>query len=169
MGESGSNLDPTSFNSKIPAAVRGGIGQWNRTRLVGSNGMLAFAKNAGIDVDVNNPLDAKKVPLATQAAYIGHELDTTYSGVRDQLKAAQNPQDALKIWVNSYEAPADKAAAIAQRSQYLAPVATAARHNHKLKPLRSPYDGRRRPCRSRRPRTARTARQGAWRANWRPP
>ena len=125
MGESGSSLDPTSFNSKDPGGGSGGIGQWNRTRLVGNNGMLAFAKNAGIDVDIDNPLDAKKVPLATQAAYVGHELDTTYSGVRDQLKTAQNPQDALKIWVNSYENPADKAGAIAQRSQYLAPVSTA--------------------------------------------
>jgi hypothetical protein len=125
MGESGANLDPTSFNSKDPGGGSGGIAQWNRTRLVGNTGMLAFAKNAGIDVDVNNPLDAKKVPLAVQAQYLGHELDTTYAGVRDQLKTVQNPQDALKIWVNSYENPADKAGAIAQRSQYLAPVATA--------------------------------------------
>ena len=125
MGESGANLDPTSFNSKDPGGGSGGIAQWNRTRLIGNDGMLAFAKNAGIDVDVNNPLDAKKVPLAVQAQYLGHELDTTYSGVANQLKAVQSPQDALKIWVNSYENPQDKAGAIAQRSQYLAPVGAA--------------------------------------------
>jgi hypothetical protein len=125
MGESGANLDPTSFNSKDPGGGSGGIGQWNRTRLVGNNGMLAFAKNAGVDVDVNNPLDAKKVPLSVQAQYVGHELDTTYAGVANQLKTAATPQDALKIWVNSYENPADKQSAIAQRSQYLDPVGKA--------------------------------------------
>ena len=125
MGESGANLDPTSFNSKDPGGGSGGIGQWNRGRLVGPGGMLAFAKNAGVNVDPTNPLDAKKVPLATQVQYLGHELDTTYSGVAKQLQAAQTPQDALNIWVNSYENPADKAGAIAQRSQYLAPVGAA--------------------------------------------
>jgi len=125
MGESGANLDPTSFNTKDPGGGSGGIGQWNRERLVGPNGMLAFARNAGIPVDVNTPMDAKKVPLAVQAQYLGHELDTTYAGVTKQLQGVTDPQTALKIWVNSYENPADKAGAIAQRSQYLAPVATA--------------------------------------------
>ena len=126
MGESGANLDPTSFNSKDPGGGSGGIGQWNRTRLVGPNGLLAFAQNAGVPgIDVNTPTDSKKVPLAIQAQYLGHELDTTYSGVLNQLKAAKSPQDALGIWVNSYENPADKAGAIAQRSQYLAPVGAA--------------------------------------------
>jgi hypothetical protein len=122
MGESGASLDPASFNSKDPGGGSGGIGQWNRGRLIGPNGMLAFAKHAGIDVDPSNPLDAKKVPLATQVQYLGHELDTTYAGVRSQLQAAKSPQDALNVWVNSYENPADKRGAIAQRSQYLAPV-----------------------------------------------
>ena len=125
MGESGANLDPTSFNSKDPGGGSGGIGQWNRGRLIGPNGMLAFAKNAGVDVNPNSPLDAKKVPLATQAQYLGHELDTTYAGVTKQLQTAANPQDALNIWVKSYENPADPGAAIAQRSQYLAPVGKA--------------------------------------------
>ena len=125
MGESGANLDPTSFNSKDPGGGSGGIGQWNRGRLIGPTGMLAFARNAGVPIDVNNPLDAKKVPLAIQAQYLGHELDTTYAGVRNQLQAAKSPQDALNIWVNSYENPLDKGGAIAQRSQYLAPVSAA--------------------------------------------
>ena len=125
MGESGGNLDPTSFNTQDPGGGSGGIGQWNRGRLIGQNGLLAFAQNAGVPVDVNNPLDATKVPLSVQAQYLGHELDTTYAGVRDQLKAAKSPQDALNVWVNSYEDPADKRAAIAQRTQYLQPVSNA--------------------------------------------
>ena len=137
MGESGANLDPTSFNSKDPGGGSGGIGQWNRGRLIGPTGMLAFARNAGIPVDVNNPLDAKKVPLAIQTQYLGHELDTTYAGVRSQLQAAKSPQDALNIWVNSYENPANKSAAIAQRSQYLAPV-SAALQNAPAGPLSAP-------------------------------
>lgn len=125
MGESGANLDPTSFNTKDPGGGSGGIGQWNRTRLVGPNGLLSFAQNAGVpNLDTNTPTDAKKVPLATQVQYLGHELDTNYAGVRNQLQAAKSPQDALNIWVNSYENPLDKRAAIAQRSQYLAPVGT---------------------------------------------
>ena len=125
MGESGGNLDPTSFNSKDPGGGSGGIGQWNRQRLVGPSGMLAFARNAGIPVNVNTPTDAAKVPLAIQAQYLGHELDTTYAGVTKQLRGVTDPQTALNIWVKSYESPADTAGAIKQRSQYLAPVATA--------------------------------------------
>ena len=125
MGESGGNLDPTSFNTKDPGGGSGGIGQWNRGRLVGPNGMLAFARNAGVPVDVNTPTDAKKVPLAVQAQYLGHELDTTYAGVAKQLQGATSPQAALNIWVKSYESPLDVAGAIKQRSQYLAPVAAA--------------------------------------------
>ena len=125
MGESGGNLDPTSFNTKDPGGGSGGIGQWNRQRLVGPNGMLAFARNAGIPVDVNTPMDAKKVPLAVQAQYLGHELDTTYAGVTKQLQGVTDPQTALNIWVKSYESPLDTAGAIKQRSQYLAPVAAA--------------------------------------------
>jgi tail lysozyme len=124
MGEAGPTINPLSFNSKDPGGGSGGIGQWNRGRLVGPNGLLAFAQNAGVPgIDVNTPTDSKKVPLPVQAQYLGHELDTTYSGVLGQLKAAKSPQDALGVWVNSYENPADKAGAIAQRSQYLAPVA----------------------------------------------
>ena len=125
MGESGGNLDPTSFNSKDPGGGSGGIGQWNRTRLIGPNGMLAFARNAGVPVDINTPMDAKKVPLAVQAQYLGHELDTGYAGVAKQLKGVTDPATALNIWVKSYESPLDTAGAIKQRSQYLAPVATA--------------------------------------------
>jgi len=126
MGESGANLDPTSFNSQDPGGGSGGIGQWNRGRLIGPNGMLAFAQSAGVpNINVNNPLDAKKVPLTTQVQFLGHELDTpAYAGVRTQLQAATSPQEALNVWVNSYENPQDKQAAIAQRSQYLAPVGT---------------------------------------------
>lgn len=123
MGESGANLNPTSFNTKDPGGGSGGIGQWNRDRLIGNRGLLAFAQNAGVSgINTAVPTDAKKVPFAIQAQYLGHELDTTYAGVAAQLRNATSPQQALNIWVNSYENPKDKAAAIAQRSQYLAPV-----------------------------------------------
>jgi hypothetical protein len=85
--------------------------------------MLAFARANGIPVDTNVPTDARKVPFSIQAQYLGHELDTTYSGVTKALRGAQTPQDALRVWVNNYEVPADKEGAYAQRSQYLAPVA----------------------------------------------
>ena len=35
MGESGVSLDPTAFNTKDPGGGSGGIGQWNRGRLIG--------------------------------------------------------------------------------------------------------------------------------------
>ena len=122
MGESGGNLDPHSFNTKDPGGGSGGMGQWNRERLIGGGGMLAFAAQNGVAVDVNNPRDALKVPATVQAAYIGHELDTKYSGVLSKLRNAQSPQEALNIWVNDYENPLDKTGAIAQRTQYIAPV-----------------------------------------------
>jgi hypothetical protein len=124
MGESGPSLDPTSFNSKDPGGGSGGIGQWNRGRLIGGNGMLAFAAANGVPgLDVNNPQDAKKVPLATQAQYLGHELDTNYSGVLRGLQSVSTGHEGLTTWVNNYEDPADKAGAIAQRQQYIQPVA----------------------------------------------
>jgi Phage tail lysozyme len=125
MGESGPNLSPTSFNTKDPGGGSGGIGQWNRGRLIGGNGMLAFAAANGVPgLDVNNPQDAKKVPLATQAQYLGHELDTTYSGVLRGLQSVSTGQEGLTTWVNNYEDPADKAGAIAQRKQYIQPVSS---------------------------------------------
>ena len=158
MGESGANLDPTSFNSKDPGGGSGGIGQWNRGRLIGPNGMLAFAKNAGVDVNPNSPLDAKKVPLATQAQYLGHELDTTYAGVTKQLQTAANPQDALNIWVKSYENPADPGAAISTAE----PISGSGGQGHRERArsrqdtqqptrLRSPSGARWRLCGSCRP------------------
>jgi hypothetical protein len=123
MGEAGPNLDPTSFNTKDPGGGSGGIGQWNRGRLVGNNGLLEFAAANGVQgLNINNPQDAKKVPLATQAAYLGHELDTTYSGVLKGLQSVNTGQEGLTTWVNNYENPADKAGAIKQRTQYIQPV-----------------------------------------------
>ena len=77
MGESGAGLDPTAFNSKDPGGGAGGILQWNRERLIGPSGLLAFARQNGVDVDTNTPTDSKKVPLAIQAKFMGHELDTS--------------------------------------------------------------------------------------------
>ena len=123
MGESGTKLDPSSFNPQDPGGGSGGMGQWNRERLIGGNGMLAFAAQNGVQgINTNNPQDALKVPAAIQAAYIGHELDTSYSHVLAKLRNATSPQEALNIWVNDYEVPLNKARAIAQRTQYIAPV-----------------------------------------------
>ena len=122
MGESGTNLDPTAFNTKDPNGGAGGIGQWNADRLVGNNGLLAYARAHGVDVDINTPTDSKKVPLAVQANYLGHELDTRYSGVLHGLQALNTGEEGLTTWVNNYEVPADKPGAINQRRQYIAQV-----------------------------------------------
>ena len=122
MGESGTSLDPTAFNSKDPGGGAGGILQWNRERLIGPTGLLAFARQNGVDVDTNTPTDSKKVPLAIQVKFMGHELDTKYSGVLKGLQSVNNGEEGLDTWVNNMEVPADKAGAIAQRRQYIAPV-----------------------------------------------
>ena len=128
MGESGAKLDPTAFNSKDPHGGAGGIAQWNNERLIGPNGMLAYAKSKGIDVNPNVPTDAKKVPLQVQADFLGHELDTSHNGVLKGLQVANSGEEGLTTWVNNYEVPADKAGAIAQRRQYIAPVTATLRN-----------------------------------------
>jgi hypothetical protein len=122
MGESGSGLNPLSFNDRDPGGGSGGILQWNRDRLVGDHGLLAFAKANGVDVDTNTPTDSKKVPLALQVKFMGHELDTTHNGVLKGLQSVNNGEEGLDTWVNNMEAPADRAGAINQRRQYIAPV-----------------------------------------------
>ena len=59
MGESGAKLDPTAFNGKDPHGGAGGIAQWNGDRLIGPNGMLAYAKSRG--VEYVNPLRADRL------------------------------------------------------------------------------------------------------------
>ena len=122
MGESGTNLDPTAFNTKDPNGGAGGILQWNSERLIGPNGLLAFARQNGVDVDPNTPTDSKKVPLAIQAKFMGHELDTKYSGVLKGLQSVNSGEEGLTTWINNMEVPADKTGAINQRRQYIAPV-----------------------------------------------
>jgi len=115
MGESGENLDPAAFNSKDPNGGAGGILQWNADRLVGDHGLLAFARQNGVNVDTNTPTDSKKVPLAIQVKFMGHELDGRYSGVLKGLQSINNSEEGLTTWVNNMEVPADKKGAIAQR------------------------------------------------------
>ena len=128
MGESGAKLDPTAFNTKDPGGGAGGIAQWNRERLVGPNGMLAYAKSRGIDVNPNVPQDSKKVPFQVQADFLGHELDTSHNSVLKGLQVANTGEEGLTTWVNNYEVPADKAGAIAQRRQYIQPVTATLRN-----------------------------------------
>ena len=122
MGESGASISPTAFNTQDPHGGAGGILQWNDTRLVGPTGLLAFARQHGVDVDINTPTDSAKVPLAVQVKFMGHELDTKYSGVLKGLQSVNTGEEGLNTWVNNMEVPADKAGAIAQRRQYIAPV-----------------------------------------------
>jgi hypothetical protein len=122
MGESGASLDPTAFNTQDPHGGAGGILQWNDNRLIGPTGLLAFARQNGVDVDPNTPTDSKKVPLAIQVKFMGHELDTKYNGVLKGLQSVNNGEEGLTTWVNNMEVPADKAGAINQRRQYIAPV-----------------------------------------------
>ena len=122
MGESGPGLDPLSFNGKDPGGGSGGILQWRADRLIGDHGLLAFAKANGVDVDPNTPTDSKKVPLAIQVKFMGHELDTSHNGVLKGLQIVSNGEEGLDTWVNNMEAPKYPGAAIAQRRQYIAPV-----------------------------------------------
>lgn len=122
MGESGAGLDPTAFNDRDPGGGAGGIAQWNRERLIGPTGLLAFARDHGVDVDTNTPTDSKKVPLDVQVKYLAHELDTKYSGVLKGLQVLNNGEEGLTTWVNNFEVPADKTGAINQRRQYINPV-----------------------------------------------
>ena len=122
MGESGAGIDPTAFNAKDPGGGAGGILQWNRDRLVGDHGLLAFARANGVDVDTNTPTDSKKVPLAVQVKFMGHELDGRYNGVLKGLQVVNNGEEGLNTWVDNMEVPLDKAGAKAQRHQYIAPV-----------------------------------------------
>jgi hypothetical protein len=122
MGESGPNLNPLSFNAKDPGGGSGGILQWRADRLIGDHGLLAFARAHGVDVDPNTPTDSAKVPLAIQVKFMGHELDTSHNGVLKGLQSVNNGEEGLNTWVNNMEVPADKAGAIAQRRQYIAPV-----------------------------------------------
>ena len=122
MGESGANLDPLSFNDKDPNGGAGGILQWNADRLIGDHGLLAYARAHGVDVDINTPTDSKKVPLAVQANFLGHELDTRYNGVLKGLQSLNTGEEGLNLWVNNYEVPLDKTGAINQRRQYIAEV-----------------------------------------------
>ena len=122
MGESGANLDPTAFNTQDPHGGAGGILQWNDDRLIGDHGLLAFARQNGVNVDPSTPTDSKKVPLAIQVKFMGHELDTKYSGVLKGLQSVNNGEEGLTTWVNNMEVPADKVGAINQRRQYIAPV-----------------------------------------------
>jgi hypothetical protein len=122
MGESGAGLDPTAFNTQDPHGGAGGILQWNDARLVGPTGLLAFARQHGVDVDTNTPTDSKKVPLAIQVKFMGHELDTKYNGVLKGLQSINNGEEGLTTWVNNMEVPRDKMGAINQRRQYIAPV-----------------------------------------------
>jgi Phage tail lysozyme len=122
MGESGAGIDPTAFNAKDEHGGSGGILQWNDTRLVGPNGLLAFARAHGIDVNPNVPTDSKKVPLAIQVKFMGHELDGRYSGVLKGLQVLNTGEEGLNTWVDNMEVPRDPAGAKAQRRQYVEPV-----------------------------------------------
>ena len=122
MGESGAGLDPLSFNAKDPGGGSGGILQWRADRLIGDHGLLAFARANGVDVDPNTPTDSKKVPLAIQVKFMGHELDGRYNGVLKGLQSVNSGEEGLDTWVDNMEVPADKVGAKAQRQQYIAPV-----------------------------------------------
>lgn len=101
MGESGQSLNPGSIrpNDAGPGLDSVGLGQWNRERLNGPNGLFAFA-----GLDPNSKSSAiSQVPVATQAQFIGHELDTTHAGTLAALKAGATPADGTNAWTDSYE------------------------------------------------------------------
>jgi hypothetical protein len=125
MGESYERIDPTAFNPNDPGGGAGGILQWNRERLVGDHGLLAFARANGIDVNTSVPTDSKKVPLLIQVKFMGHELDNQYNGVLKGLQSLNTSEEGLHTWVHNMEVPRDPGKAIAERQGFIPGVAKA--------------------------------------------
>lgn len=69
-----------------------GMGQWNGPR---ARALKAFAASQGKDWNDFN----------VQLAFVWHELNTNYSGVKQRLLAAQSPDDAAGVIVTGYERP----------------------------------------------------------------
>jgi hypothetical protein len=69
-----------------------GIAQWNSTR---ASNLKAFAAAQGKDWH----------DLGVQLAFVDHELNTSYSGVKQKLLAAKSPDEAAGVFVTGYERP----------------------------------------------------------------
>jgi hypothetical protein len=87
MQESGSNLNPSSWNPQEGAL---GIAQWREDRRVK---LVNFAEAHGTD-----PRD-----FDTQLDFIVHELDTSEKAAGDRLRQATTPQEAAAIFDKLYE------------------------------------------------------------------
>ncbi|MGO4339862.1 phage tail tip lysozyme [Labrys sp. KB_33_2] len=70
-----------------------GIAQWNGTR---AKSLKAFAADRGKDWR----------DLSVQLAFVDHELNTDYAGVKARLRAANTADEAAGVFVTDYERPA---------------------------------------------------------------
>ncbi len=92
MGESGTGLDPGSFNPKDPGGAMG-FAQWVGPRRAG---LQSVAKAMGVS----------ETDPSAQLAYFNQELEGPYKKVIDNIKAnANSSADATKIWTQDFEAP----------------------------------------------------------------
>ena len=79
-------------SSLNPGAPGGGLAQWIGSRWTA---LVAFAGQVGL-----SPHSAEG-----QFAFLTHEIDTSYPGLKAQLNAASTPGEAATIFSNVYERP----------------------------------------------------------------
>lgn len=104
-GESGARLDPTAYNPNDNGGPSGGLAQWHGPRL---EGLYKFA----------GATDLSKIPASMQAKYLGHELDTSHSGVLAALRRAKTAEEGTDIWTRQFEVPANVNAEVQRRIPY---------------------------------------------------
>ena len=120
FGES-TGFDPKARGDlSIPGGSQG-IGQWNRTRLNGRDGLLAFAAEHNVRPD----------NIGTQLAFIEHELQTTEYSTLVRLKAAKTVDQAANAFMG-YERPQGYTDRTPEAGKHYVKRLTAARKVHTL-------------------------------------
>ena len=77
----------------------GGLANWHDTEDGSVQRVTGLYNFAGTN-------DITKISPQTQAAYLGHELDTTYKSTLQNLQKATTLEQGNSIWTKQYEAPA---------------------------------------------------------------
>lgn len=117
MGESGTLLDPASYNPKDVNGPSGGVASWHDVEGKPGRftGLLNYA-NVPRGMAVR---DGKlTIPFEKQVGYLGHELDTTYKNVLDALRKGRTVEDGASIWTRQFEVPANADEQVAKRTPY---------------------------------------------------
>ena len=100
MGESGKGLNPASYVPHDVNGPSGGLANWHDTEDGSVQRLTGLYNFAGTN-------DITKISPQTQAAYLGHELDTTYKSTLQNLQKATTLEQGNSIWTKQYEAPAN--------------------------------------------------------------